>query len=313
MTFDASPAASSRSPPAAVREVHGNLRRLTAPSMADLVSVSTGPRALLSRAGVGAAGLIVQRADLTTRRVLVDQPTLILVEHGTKRIRWSGGECVARPGDGIAVQGGELVDISNTPGPSGSYTARWLVWSDELLEGTPLPARRPSRRVVTHRALPVAFVESYRRACDALDASDLPASIATSRVREPLLWLAERGFHFDRPTTLSLTVRVRRLLSTDPAAEWPMEKVAKATATSVPTLRRRLADEGMVFRDVLQDVRMLHALTLLQNTDASVLQVSISVGYTSSSRFAARFRARFGYLPTDVRGQRRSRNHSSAS
>ena len=84
-----------------------------------------------------------------------------------------------------------------------------------------------------------------------------------------------------------------------------MERLARKTATSVPTLRRRLAAEGVVFRELVQDVRMSHALALLQNTDASVLHVAMAVGYASASRFAARFRARFGYLPTDIRGEKR--------
>ena len=89
-----------------------------------------------------------------------------------------------------------------------------------------------------------------------------------------------------------------------------MERVAHETATSVPTLRRKLAAEGVVFRDLVQDVRMSHALALLQNTDTPVLQVAISSGYASPSRFTARFRARFGYLPTDIRGQHRGRRAS---
>lgn len=52
---------------------------------------------------------------------------------------------------------------------------------------------------------------------------------------------------------------------------------------------------------------MSHALALLQNTDTPVLHVAMSVGYASASRFAARFRACFGDLPTDIRGQHRSR------
>lgn len=259
------------------------------------------PRLLQSRPGVGAAGHIVQRSDTTSRRVVTDQATLILVEEGRKRIRWSGGECAARAGDAIAVQAGETVDISNTPGPSGSYRARWICWSLELLT-----ASKPSPRVALHRALEDDFLDSYRRAHEALG-SALPARIATSRAVECLLWLAERGFHFSPPPPASLGVRVRRLVAMEPAAEWSMERVAHEAATSVPTLRRKLAAEGIVFRDLVQDVRMSYALALLQNTEEPVLKIANSAGYASPSRFTARFRARFGYLPTDIRGQHRGR------
>ena len=260
------------------------------------------------RPGVGAAGHVVQRSDLTSHRIVVGEATLILVEEGRKRIRWSGGDCAASAGEALSLQAGEAVDIANTPGRSGAYRALWICWSPELLaaHGT---ARGPSSpRVAQHTALGEAFRASSDRAFDSLsDVDGLPASVARSRLQEVLLWLGERGFHFSPPSPLSLGQRVRRLLSADPSADWSMERVARETATSIPTLRRRLTAEGIAFRELVHDVRMSHALALLENTDDPVLQVAMAVGYASASRFAARFRARFGYLPTDIRGQNRGR------
>ncbi len=71
---------------------------------------------VLARPGVGAAGHIIHRSDVTTRRIVVNQATLILVEEGIKRIRGSGGECVAHAGEALSLHPGETVDISNTPG-----------------------------------------------------------------------------------------------------------------------------------------------------------------------------------------------------
>ncbi len=281
------------------------------PSAPDMVRRGSGPRTVLARPDVGAAGHIVQRSDLTSRRLVVDQATLILVEDGRKRIRGSGGQCVAGPGEALSLQAGAVVDIANTPGRSGTYRALWICWSPALL--TPGPTRRrASPEVAAHTALGDAFVDAYHRAFDSLgDVHALPASIARSRLHEVLLWLAERGFHFAPPVPPTPGQQVRRLLATDPSAGWSMEQVAHATATSVPTLRRRLAAEGLAFRDIVQDVRMSHALALLQNTDTPVLHVALATGYASASRFTARFRTRFGYLPTDIRGQHRGRAGSS--
>lgn len=70
---------------------------------------------------------------------------------------------------------------------------------------------------------------------------------------------------------------------------------------SEATLRRRLAEDGRTFRDILAEQRMSTALSLLQTTTLPVSQVAEAVGYRSASRFAARFRTRFGVLPSDVR------------
>ena len=213
------------------------------------VRLGASPRCVLTRPGVGAAGHIVQRSDLTSHRIVITEATLILVEEGRKRILWPGGACVAQPGEVLSLHAGEVVDISNTPGRRGTYRALWICWTPELL--------------------------------------------------------VESGFHFPPPVAASLAQRVRGLISVDPAADWSMQKVAHETAMSISTLRRKLAAEGIIFRELMQDVRMSHALAQLQNTDAPVLEVARATGYDSASRFAARFRARFGYLPSDIRGQNR--------
>lgn len=128
---------------------------------------------------------------------------------------------------------------------------------------------------------------------------------------EVLLWLAERGFHFPLPGPATLGQQVRRLVSADPSSDWSMERMAHETATSIPTLRRRPVAEGVAFRDLVQDARTSHALALLENTDVPVLHVILAAGYASASRFSARFRARLGYLPIDIRGQNRGNTASS--
>nr|WP_274708848.1 helix-turn-helix transcriptional regulator [Variovorax sp. S12S4] len=85
-----------------------------------------------------------------------------------------------------------------------------------------------------------------------------------------------------------------------------MASVAARLAMSEATLRRRLSAEGATFASVLTDARMSFAMTLLQSTDHAVTRIASSVGYDSASRFSVRFRARFGFAPTAVRGHRRT-------
>ncbi len=70
---------------------------------------------IIVRAKVGAAGRIVQRTQLTTHQVVIDLATLIFVQSGQKRIRWAEGDCVAHPGDAIALSGDRFTNMLRTP------------------------------------------------------------------------------------------------------------------------------------------------------------------------------------------------------
>lgn len=70
---------------------------------------------------------------------------------------------------------------------------------------------------------------------------------------------------------------------------------------SETTPRWRLAQEHVRVDALLGDIRMHHALMLVQTTSWSVPHIAQACGYQSRARFAERFRARFGYLPSTVR------------
>ncbi|ANM77692.1 helix-turn-helix domain protein [Serratia marcescens] len=70
---------------------------------------------------------------------------------------------------------------------------------------------------------------------------------------------------------------------------------------SPATLRRRLAAEQTRFEDLLIDVRMHHAMMLLQTTRWDMTRIAEACGYKSRSRFSERFQKRFGYAPSAIR------------
>lgn len=279
-------------------------RRLHRDSARELPDV----RAIIVRAKVGAAGRIVQRAQLTTHQVVIDLATLIFVQSGQKRICWAEGDCVANPGDAIALSGGQLVDITNTPEHDGTYGAQWISWDGSAVDSFLQTASSivPASATSLLPQLEAEFRIAYQTAFDSLlNVDGVPPSVAEHRLKEVLLWLHERGVSFHTPQPDNLSLRLRRLIQDDPAHEWSIDEVARRARSSPATLRRHLASERITFRDVLQDVRMSHALAILQNTDTSILSVASAVGYDSASRFAARFRTRFGYLPSEIRGHKR--------
>ncbi len=269
-------------------------------------------RTVTVRAGLGSTARIVQRTELTSHRITADAPILIRVERGCKLIRWSGGEVFVKEGDAVALAPGGVFDITNTLSPQGDYEAFWVVWDMSLISdfaaGT---AAKPIKQAHLFRQIEPQFRASYDQAISSLvDPGSFPEPIVRHKLTELLLWLEQNGTRFILPDEKSARSRVRKLISAETCRRWTSVEIAHNLGFSEATLRRRLAEESVSLRELLQDVRMTQALTLLQSTDVSVLNVGLAVGYDSASRFAVRFRQRFGFPPSAIRGQKRDRPHS---
>ena len=114
-------------------------------------------------------------------------------------------------------------------------------------------------------------------------------------------WLDRRGIRLSCPSHNDLVTNIKRIVASAPEVNWPAPDVAARLAMSEATMRRRLARTGTSLSKILLETRMLAALTLLQAGDQSVVQIAYAVGYESPSRFAGRFRERFGFAPSELR------------
>jgi len=263
---------------------------------------------LHTRAGIGATARIVQHQALEFVRLPISKPLLVVVHRGSKRLRWNGQECLIRAGEAVAIAAGQAFDVANLTPDEGSYEASWLAWDLELTaQYAPAnPHSQAIREAQPLLRLEPAFITAFDAACAAISQPDiLPSTLARHRVVELLLWLAHHGLHFRPPSATLVSARVQKLLASAPDKRWNVPGVAEALAMSEATLRRRLAEEDRTFSELMIDVRMAHALSLLQSTDRSVTQIALDAGYESASRFAVRFRKRFGFAPTAVRGHQR--------
>jgi len=258
------------------------------------------------RPGVGTSATILQQQELEFKRLYIDQPVLIVVESGVKSLRWKNGEYIIRSGEAIAIAGGQSVDITNRLAEDGSYRAHWLVWDDKLIAAH--AERHVSQTVIRH-ALPICmpeadFSEAFLRAVQGIEDTRIPDEISRHRASEMLLWIGMHGGRFAQSEAVALAVKVRRLIGQDLAREWSAASIASAFAMSEATLRRKLADEDTSLSEVITDSRLSFALNLLQSTLQPVTQIALNVGYQSPSNFAARFRERFGFPPSAIRGHR---------
>jgi AraC-like DNA-binding protein len=229
------------------------------------------------------------------RSVVGEQALILRVEAGRKVIR---GAVSASVGAGeITLMPAHLpLDVENHPGESGPYRATGLLIAPGIAPPTGLST--------TQATSDPHALQAFDRALDLCRRPATPTAIRDHAVAEVLLWLDALGLRLPPPAPPRLSDRIRALAGGDLARDWPAAEVARAQGMSEATLRRHLAEEGTGLTALLADLRMNRALGLLQATDLPVQEIAFRVGYASPSRFALRFRARFGLAPSVLRDDR---------
>ncbi|HMN76188.1 MAG TPA: AraC family transcriptional regulator ligand-binding domain-containing protein [Burkholderiaceae bacterium] len=80
-----------------------------------------------------------------------------------------------------------------------------------------------------------------------------------------------------------------------------IDSTARSLDISVRTLQRELRREGVEFRTLVNTLRGRRAAELLRQTDASVTQISMALGYAAPAHFARAFRKVMGIGPGEFR------------
>lgn len=258
-------------------------------------------RRLVRREGIGVAARIAQAEALEIPHLSIDMAGILRVTRGRKRVRGHGLDVTFEEGDIALFGGGGVFDVLNMPDGGEPYRAEAVFFEAAALPPLPEPDTRPVSGVVRLGTPRAGLIGSADAAGAALMDAALPRPVVLHRVRELLVWLTMDGLSLVQPKQECVSARLRALFTSDLAAEWAAADVAQRLAMSEATLRRRLAEKGETLSGVLLDLRMSAALSLLQSTEESIAQVALCVGYESPSRFAQRFRERFGFAPSQVR------------
>ena len=237
-----------------------------------------------------------QAVRATFRAVVGEAPVILRVDRGRKVIR-GAIDAVVPEGALALLPAGLALDVENHPAPDGPYRATALVVGPGVAAPRGVAARWQT-------ADPRAG-QAFDRALELARRGAVPQAIRDHAVAEVLLWLDSLGLRLPEPGPEPVAARVRRLAAGDLARDWTAADLSRALGMSGATLRRRLAEEGTGLSALMTDLRMNRALGLLQATDLPVGVIAAEVGYASPSRFAVRFRARFGLSPRDIRGDER--------
>ncbi|WP_280268238.1 AraC family transcriptional regulator [Nocardia wallacei] len=129
---------------------------------------------------------------------------------------------------------------------------------------------------------------------------DQPMPQADSRTASALERQCREAFRQLLGAGWRLTAKVRERLLSDPDRMPSMAEVAVELHVTVRTLRRRLADEGVTFRGLLNNVREIKAAELLR-TSATVEDVARRLGYAETANFTHAFTRWRGMSPRAYR------------
>ncbi|WLQ13735.1 AraC family transcriptional regulator [Hahella aquimaris] len=267
-------------------------------------------RTVISREGVGTTASILTRNDLFIGKFVTDHPTLILVRRGKKTLLTGDRRVELLPGDAVAIAAGAACDVENET-DGGQFEADWIVCARSLIRKIEpdFPKHKRVQGIVSMQGLGREFILAFERGLQAIrEPKVIPELIAVHRACELLHWLANTGYVFRSDERADVQRKVRLLIGAEPDRKWTSQDIAGLLAMSEATFRRKLAKEGQTFSEILVDVRMSLALSLLQSTNASVSSIAYQVGYESASRFSVRFKKRFGFSPMVIREEPRPRS-----
>jgi AraC-like DNA-binding protein len=128
---------------------------------------------------------------------------------------------------------------------------------------------------------------------------DLPITTADPAAYRTALELCERQLVEREPGAL-LVQRVQRLLFAADGGVQAPSRIARSLGMAERTLKRKLAEQGTSYTDLLDRHRHTRALELLR-TDATIEEVADRLGYSDAANFTRAFRRWTGKSPRALR------------
>lgn len=100
-----------------------------------------------------------------------------------------------------------------------------------------------------------------------------------------------------------LLLKVRQLISSEPGRFPKLEEVAEKCFMSSRTFKRRLADIGTSYQELVDSERQKKAMNYLKHTNKTVDEIALLLGYNDPSNFGRAFKRWLGTTPTQFRNQ----------
>ena len=171
-------------------------------------------------------------------------------------------------------------------------------WYDSLDLSYPAPDYRSMYHQVLGKR--IRFKREFSQINFPVNLLERPLNFANEKAAE----LCERqcaALLDELQATDGLVGEIRRLLGNTPGKYPPIEVTASHLALGERTLRRRLADEGTNYKQVLLDFRMELAASYLRNDAMTVQEAAFVTGYSDPSNFHRTFSQYHGTTPKQYR------------
>jgi AraC-like DNA-binding protein len=86
-----------------------------------------------------------------------------------------------------------------------------------------------------------------------------------------------------------------------PSGKPNLKQIGEHLGMSNRTLKRRLADHGIAFRDLVQGIQRELSIQLLRTTEQSIGEIAFQTGFSEQSAFNRAFKRWTGTSPTEYR------------
>lgn len=234
--------------------------------------------------------------------VPIHHPLLILVLSGSKKLGDNGQVCCTN-GEFVFLSNHPNIDMRNIP-DSEQYFALLIEFDYKDFQHLP-HATQPSEKYVTG-TIDAPLLTLTQQFIDLAGHSHIPEPLIQSRKQELLQFLYYSGYQAIRNLAQppSLTQQIHQIISSDFAADWSAERLAKQLAISESTLRRKLGSEGIHLQTIKLRARLGNGLHLLQTTSQAIGLIAEQCGYQSQSRFTEQFKTLFAMTPSELRKTR---------
>ncbi len=245
-------------------------------------------------------------------RVPIHHPSLILVVEGEKRLHSTTQVFSATAGNILLLPANTEIEFENLPAPATTrYFALCLSFFPETVSrflqsyGQSINWDTPSQTII-HAAPEALLVALSQRLTWCMKQQTMDLVVNDLRQQELLAICAQYQLlgQLLQARQPLWRQRVAAIVATDTAFDWRIESLCQRLGTSESVLRRHLQQEDASFRDILAEVRLVSALGLLQETQMNIADVAARVGYQSQSRFAEKFKRRFGLTPSQLKASR---------